>query len=96
MFKLINFIHPLNKLISNVMPATGLKKFVRGQQWAEKARNSEMIQLGEHLATNVLWAKAHLKRTVSKWSIVRRVQIGYRVLRAKEKGDLPVCYQRSG
>ncbi len=62
MFKLINFIHPLNKLISNVMPATGLKKFVRGQQWAEKARHSEMIQLGEHLATNVLWAKAHLKR----------------------------------
>ncbi len=67
MFKLINFIHPLNKLISNVMPATGLKKCVRGQQRAEKARNSEMIQLGEHLATNVLWAKAHLKRTVSKW-----------------------------
>jgi len=53
----------------------------------------------------VLWAKAHLKWTVSKWKSVlwsdeskfdnlvgnhRR-----RVLRAKEEGDLPACYQRS-
>jgi len=29
------------------MPATGM-----GQQMAEKARNFEKIQLGEHLATN--------------------------------------------
>ncbi len=34
------------------MPATGLKKVGTGQQRAEKARNLEKIQLGEHLATN--------------------------------------------
>ncbi len=28
------------------------KKLARGQQKAEKARNFEKIQLGEHLATN--------------------------------------------
>ncbi len=41
--------YPLNELISNLMPAT---KLARGQQRAEKARNFEKIQLGEHLATN--------------------------------------------
>ncbi len=44
--------YPLNELISNLMPATGLKKLARGQQRAEKARHFEKIQLGEHLATN--------------------------------------------
>ncbi len=44
--------YPLNELISNLMPATGLKKVGTGQQRAEKARNFEKIQLGEHLATN--------------------------------------------
>ncbi len=44
--------YPLNELISNLMPATGLKKLAWGQQRAEKARNFEKIQLGEHLATN--------------------------------------------
>ncbi len=52
----------------------------------------------------VLWAKDHLKWTVSsgRCSMVRRVQIwhscgnhGCRVLWAKEEGDLPACYQRS-
>ncbi len=53
----------------------------------------------------VLWAKAHLKWTVSKWKIVlwsdeSKFDIlvgnhGRRVLRAKEEGDLPVCHQRS-
>ncbi len=53
----------------------------------------------------VLWAKAHLKWTVSKWKSVlwsdeSKFDIlvgnhGRRVLRAKEEGDLPVCYQRS-
>ncbi len=51
----------------------------------------------------VLWAKAHLKWTVSKWkcSMVRQKfdivvgNHGRRVLRAKEEGDLPACYQRS-
>ncbi len=44
--------YPLNELISNWMPATGLKKVARGQQRAEKARHFEKFQLGEHLATN--------------------------------------------
>ncbi len=53
----------------------------------------------------VLWAKAHLKWTVSKWKRVlwsdeSKFDIlvgnhGCRVLRAKEEGDLPACYQRS-
>ncbi len=53
----------------------------------------------------VLWAKAHLKWTVSKWKSVlwsdeSKSDIivgnhGRRVLRAKEEGDLPACYQRS-
>ncbi len=53
----------------------------------------------------VLWAKAYLKWTVSKWKSVlwsdeSRFDIlvgnhGRRVLRAKEEGDLPACYQRS-
>ncbi len=47
MFKLRNY--PLNELISNSMPATGLKKVGTGQQRAEKARHFEKIQLGEQL-----------------------------------------------
>ncbi len=53
----------------------------------------------------VLWAKAHLKWTVSKcksvlWSDESKFDIlvgnhGRHVLWAKEQGDLPVCYQRS-
>ncbi len=47
----------------------------------------------------VLWAKAHLKRTVSKWSDESKCDIvgnhGHRILRAKEEGDLPVCLQHS-
>ncbi len=53
----------------------------------------------------VLWAKAHLKWTVSKWKSIllsdeSKFDIlvgnhGCRVLRAKEEGDLPACYQRS-
>ncbi len=42
-------LYPLNELISNLIPATGLKKVGTGQQRAEKARHVEMIQLGEHL-----------------------------------------------
>ncbi len=44
--------YPLNELISNLIPATGRKKVGMGPQRAEKARNFENIQLGEHLATN--------------------------------------------
>ncbi len=53
----------------------------------------------------VLWAKAHLKWTVSKWKSVlwsdqSKFDIlvgnhGCCVLRAKEEGDLPACYQCS-
>ncbi len=53
----------------------------------------------------VLWAKAHLKWTVSKWKRVlwsdeSKFDIlvgnhGRRVLWAKEEGDLPACYQHS-
>ncbi len=53
----------------------------------------------------VLWAKDHLKWTVSKWKGVllsdeSKFDIlvgnhGCRVLRAKEEGDIPACYQRS-
>ncbi len=55
-------------------------------------------------ARRVLWAKAHLKWTVSKWKSVlwsdeSKFGIvgnhGRHVLRAKEEGDLPVCYQHS-
>ncbi len=53
----------------------------------------------------VLWVKAHLKWTVSKWKSIlwsdeSKFDIlvgnhGCRVLRAKEAGDLPACHQRS-
>lgn len=53
----------------------------------------------------VLWAKAHLKCTISKWNSVlwsdeSKFDIlvgnhGRCVLGAKEEGDLPACYQRS-
>ncbi len=53
----------------------------------------------------VLWAKAHLKWTVSKWKSVLwsdkstfDILVGNHgcsVLRAKEEGDLPACYQLS-
>ncbi len=33
--------YPLNELISNLMPATGLKNVERGQQRAENARHFE-------------------------------------------------------
>ncbi len=53
----------------------------------------------------VLWGKAHLKWTVSKWKSVlwsdeSKFDIlvgnhGHCILRAKEEGDLPACHQRS-
>ncbi len=53
----------------------------------------------------VLWAKDHLKWTVSKWKSVLwsdkskfDILVGnhrHHVLWAKEEGDLPACYQRS-
>ncbi len=60
-----------------------------------------MVQKRHH----VLWAKAHLKWIVSKWKSVlwsdgSKFDIlvenhRSRVLRAKEEGDLPACYQHS-
>ncbi len=57
------------------------------------------------MRSRVLWAKAHLKWTVSKWKSVlcsdeSKFDIlvgnqGRRVLRAKEEGVLPACYQHS-
>ncbi len=54
---------------------------------------------------HVLWAKAHLKWIVSKWKRFLGseeskfdILVGNHVchvLRAKEEGDLPACYQRS-
>ncbi len=54
---------------------------------------------------HVLWAKAHLKLTVSKWESVLWSNetkfdilleiMDARVLRAKEEGDLPACHQHS-
>ncbi len=60
-----------------------------------------MVQRSRH----VLWGKAHLKWTVSYWkSVLWSDESKFdslagnharRVLRAKEEGDLPACYQRS-
>ncbi len=60
-----------------------------------------MVQKRRH----VLWARAYLKWTVSKWKTVlwsdeSKFDIfignhGRRVLQAKEEGDLPMCHQRS-
>ncbi len=54
---------------------------------------------------HALWAKTHLKLTVSTWESVlwsneSKFDIlvgnhGRRVLRAKEEGDLPACHQHS-
>ncbi len=46
-------LYAQNELISNLMPATGLKKVGTGAaKSSKKARSFEKIQLGEHLATN--------------------------------------------
>ncbi len=68
---------------------------------AKRKPNVNMVQKRRH----VLWAKAHLKCTVSKcksvlWSDESKFDIlvgnhGLRVLRTKEEGDLPVCCQYS-
>ncbi len=44
--------YPLNELISNLMPATGLKKVGTGATKGWKSKTFEKIQLGEHLETN--------------------------------------------
>ncbi len=50
----------------------------------------------------VLWAKAHLKWTVSKWKSVQWSEFdilvgnhGHRVLRSRKEGHLPACYEHS-
>ncbi len=74
-------LYPLNELISNLMPATGLKKLARGEQRAEKARHFEKIQLGEHLATNYInWPQVYhmisykARYTPSRWPAVAQRQ----------------------
>ncbi len=72
-------------------------------QMPTKALSCKKEAICEH--DQVLWAKGHLKWTVSKWKSVlwsdeSKFDIlvgnhGCRVLRAKEEGDLPACYQRS-
>ncbi len=61
----------------------------------------KMVQKGRH----VLWAKAHLKRSVSTWKSVLwsneskfDILVGNhvcRVLWVKEEGDFPACYPHS-
>ncbi len=68
---------------------------------AKRKPNVNMVQK----CRCVLWAKAHLNWTVSKWKCVlwsdeskcdfNVGNHGCRVLRAKEEGDLPACHQRS-
>ncbi len=68
---------------------------------AKKKPSVNMVQK----CRRVLWAKAHLKWSVSKWKSVlwsdeSKFDIlvgnqGRHVLRAKEEGDLPACYQHS-
>ncbi len=63
------------------MPATGPKKVGTGQQRAEKARNFEKIQLGEHLATNeVNWHQVcnmiSYKRDVLERQSLSEVKMG--------------------
>ncbi len=63
-------------------------------------RNTYVNMVQKH--PRVLWPKAYLKWTVSKWKCVlwsdkSKFDIfvgnhGCRVLRAKEEGDLPACY----
>ncbi len=66
---------------------------------AKRKPHGNMVQKRRH----VLWAKAHLKCTVSKWKSVlwsdeSKSLVGNHrcsVIQAKEEGDLPACYQHS-
>ncbi len=79
------------------------KPYVRGSQTCSWKPLPYVNMVQKH--RRVLWAKAHLKWTVSKWKSVlwsdeSKFDIlvgnhGCCVLRAKEEGDLPACYQRS-
>ncbi len=69
--------------------------------YAERKSYVNMVQKRRR----VLWAKAHLKQTVSKWKSVLwsdeskfDILVGNHrrhVLRAKEERDFPACHQRS-
>ncbi len=73
-------------------------------QMPTKALSCKKEAICEPFSYRVLWAKAHLKWTVSKWKSVlwsdeSKFDIlvgnhGRHIIRAKE-GDLPACYQRS-
>ncbi len=72
---------------------------------ALSCKKEAICEHGFQKCRRVLWAKAHLKWTVSKWKSVlwsdeSKFDIlvgnhGCRVLRAKEEGDLLACHQRS-
>ncbi len=53
-------LYPLNELISNLMPATGLKKLARVNKGLKKQDILKRFQLGEHLATNYInWPQVY-------------------------------------
>ncbi len=89
-----------NPLLVNTMH----RAICRGQlKLCHAKRNPYVNMVQKHC--RVLWAKDHLKWTVSKWKSVlwsdeSKFDIlvenhGSHVLWAKEEGDLPACYQRS-
>ncbi len=71
-----------------ILPETTVGK--HNLQMPTKARSCKKEAICEHVQKRrrVLWAKAHLKWTVSKWKRCR-------VPRAKEEGDLPACHLHS-
>ncbi len=46
--------YPLNEVISNLMPATGLKEVCMGAIKGKKAIHCEKVQLGEHIANKLI------------------------------------------
>ncbi len=72
-------------------------------KWAQEYFQKPLLVNNPHC--RVLWAKAHWKCTISKWKSLLwsdeskfDILVGNhrcRVLRAKEEGDLPACYQHS-
>ncbi len=87
-----------------ILPETTVAKHNPPQLKLYHAKRKQYVNMVQK-RRRVLWAKAHVKWTVSKWKSVlwsdeSRFDIlvgnhGRRVLWAKEEGDLPACYQRS-
>ncbi len=94
---------------SGILPETTVvntihRAICRCQLKLYHAKNKQYVNMVQK-GRRVLWAKAHLKWTVSNWKSVlwsdeSKFDIvvgnhGCCVLQAKEEGDLPACYQRS-